>query len=144
VDPYRGELVGVEPRTLVAEPERPPRGVRVRAWSDGTTELRLSSPRPLVDAALAVAAMTLGAPRAARRIVRAQRVEVTPAAVFVRRRGGDAVLPRADALRVEVATTRVVIVGRDSQLVVADRLGYGEETLRWIALRLRRALEAAR
>ena len=144
MDPYRDGVVREQARARIAELSKPPRGVRVRAWTDGTTELRLSSSRPLVDYLLAVGAIILGAPRAARRIIRVQRVEVTPAAVLVRRVQGDAVLPRNDALRVEVVATRVAIVARHSHLVVADGLGYDAATLRWIAQRLRRALEAAR
>jgi len=125
VDPYRGGgVVREQARARVAEPEKPPGGVRVRAWNDGTTELRLSSRRPGVDIL--------------------QLVEVTPAAILVRRRQGDAVMPRGDAVRVEVVATRVAVMARDSHLVVADALGYDASTLRWIAQRLQRALEDAR
>lgn len=144
MDPYRDAVVREPARTRLAEPERPPRGVRVQAWNDGTTVLRLSSARPLVDIFLAAAAIVLGSPGAARRIARVQRVEVTPAAILVRRAQGDAVLPRGEALRVEVVATRVAVVARDSHLVVADGLGYGASTLAWIARRLQRALEEAR
>ena len=144
MDPYRDAAVREPARARVAEPEKAPRGVRVRAWNDGTTELRLSSGRPLADFVLAAGAMMLGAPRAAMRIARVQRVEVTPAAILVRRRQGDAVLPRADALRVEVVATRVAVVARDSHLVVADGLGFDAPTLQWIARRLQRAIEEAR
>jgi hypothetical protein len=165
VDPYRGELVRLEPRALVAEAERPPRGLRVRAWSDGTTRLRLGSPGVtlrrvvlgIVAAIFVVAsfeeafallfaagAVALAIPASTR-----VRIEVTRAAVLVDRRGGQCIVrPLSDVSTVVVSgsgdETRLDLQCGRERIQFANGLDYDEATLRWIAQRLRRALEAAR
>jgi hypothetical protein len=178
MSPYRDGLVRVEPRALVAEAEPPPRGVRVRAWSDGT--LRLLAPDLGRRAALfaggiavmvggGIAAVLAGVPSLAAIVtpigggclalsvhgfprdvpLEGERIEVTPAAISWRRSAVDnAVRPLTEVSGVVVtgagASARIELqLGRES-LQLADGLGYDEATLRWIALRLRRALEAAR
>jgi hypothetical protein len=170
--PYRAGHERVEgPRVVVAEPERPPRRVRVRAWTDRTTRIRLRAAGQLLarvgfgfltllfalagDAerelsrgvfgyALAVvfAVLTL-------RTFRAEQITVSPAAVSRRRW-----LRRAEVrLLADVSTVVVTGSGEETRLdlqigrerlQLAAGLGYDEMTLRWIAKRLRRALEAAR
>jgi hypothetical protein len=82
------------------------------------------------------------------RALAAEEIFVTPAAVLLRRR-----FARAQVrLRSEVSTVVVgggsagaqleLQVGRE-RLPLADGLGYDDAQLRWIARRLRRALEAA-
>ena len=171
MDPYRGELVRVEPRALVAEPERPPRGIRVRAWSDGTTQISLRKPTHL-SVQLFLSAVTLcllasaGDPllpndRAMCLISAAlpaffllrsfagETISVSPAALSRRRRLGRAeVRTLADVSTVVVSGSKEeprleLQVGRE-RVALADGLGYDEPTLRWIAQRLRRAIEAAR
>ncbi len=175
--PFRAEIVRAdEARVVLAEPERPPARVRVRAWSDGTTDVRIRSNRPLVErvgwwgAAAAFGAATMAAPfvecggvlgggaclivmgllaRWGMRASFGERVTVTPAALLRRRW-----LRRAAVFgRGEVSSVVVVGGGDEAHLEVqvgrervplADGLGYDEATLRWIAQRLRKAIEAAR
>ncbi len=179
MDPYRGELVRVEKRALVAEPEPAPRGVRVWAWSDGTLRMRLRfpdarrrarmfaagvacvvggfgsvlaiGPTALVIVLVAAAVVlirlaTYGLP--ADVPLEGEQIELTPAAISWRTK--DAVDTRALA---DVSTVVVTGAGADARLdlqfgrerlQLADGLGYDEATLRWIAQRLRRAIEAAR
>jgi len=177
VDPYRGELVRDEPRSLVAESEPAPRGVRVWAWSDGTLRMRLRSPQLGWRATLlaggfvamlgAVVAMLTGAgafvvlgPIGGGLAVIAtgglrkdvplegERLELTPAAISWWRSSRSDTRALAD-----LSTVVVTGVGADARLdlhfglerlQLADGLGYDEATLRWIAQRLRRAIEASR
>jgi len=83
------------------------------------------------------------------RTFRGEQITVSPAALARRRRFGRAEV-RALA---EISTVVVTGSGEDvrldlqcgrERLQLADGLGYDEKTLRWIAQRLRRAIEAAR
>jgi hypothetical protein len=172
VDPYRGELVRLEPRSLVAEAERPPRAIRVRAWSDGTARIRL---RPRAKMALpwivtvlfaaaaaavshlecsgfAVACGLFGAILAGRVAVRGslgETIVITPAALMSRKwPWRRRVFAIADVSTVVVTgvgdETRLDLQCGRERMQLADGLGYDEARLRWIAQRLRRALEAAR
>jgi hypothetical protein len=159
---------------IAEEERPPSRAIRVRAWSDATTRIDLRSPRPIVEragwwllsglcvaSALAAikicggwlfAAPTMAAAyfgqRGARAMAR-QRIVVTPAAVMCRRwMRGAQVFALADVQTVLVVGSDegaqlALHVGRE-QHPVAEELGYDEKTLRWIAQRLRRAIEGAR
>ncbi len=171
--PYRaalGRASSVAARALVAETERAPGGVRVRAWSDGTTRLELRRPARLIPR-LVFATPTLGALAAGAvaqpgdalryccvaalfavltlRTFRGERISVSPAAI-----ARECVLARAEVRALADVTTVLVsgsgrrafldlLVGRE-RVPLAEGLGYDEATLRWIAQRLRRAIEAAR
>jgi hypothetical protein len=174
--PYRPELVRVEgERVLLAETERPPARVQVRAWSDGTTELRLHSALYLVSrvglATLATLVTLVGAFAAAASAsaetvflllifvvvptlmmmhsFRGETISVSPAAVSRRRRFGRAdVRPLVDLDVVVVSgkreRTQLLLQAGDGPVALAEWLGYDDATLRWIAQRLKRAIEAAR
>jgi hypothetical protein len=168
--PYRRELTIAAPakRVVVAEAERPPRDVAARAWNDGTTRIRLR-PRGHRKARIGYSASALGLaalsltggesqvflPVAvflailALNAWRGERIVVTPAAVYRRRRfGRSEVRPLVDVSTVVVGSDdegpRLDLqLGRE-RVHLAAGLGYDEATLRWIAQRLRRAIEAAR
>lgn len=173
--PYRAAPIASSKRLELAEGERPPtRTIRVRGWSDGTTRIRVGAGAPAWRrfGLLAVAVVVLlFAPRVcsplcttlgplaffaafyclwrAARAFAVERIEVTPAAVLLRRGSGRArVLPRADVGTVVVVgngheVQLLLQVGRE-RLPIADGLGHDEAALRFVAQRLRRALEAAR
>jgi hypothetical protein len=170
--PYRAEVDRVdEKRVPLAESERAPRRVRVRAWSDRTTRMRLRGTSHLLSRVgfsfLTVMFGLMGFAEAEPRSIavgfvlatlflvltlrtfRAEQITVSPAAVARRRRFGRVeVRPLVDVSTVVVSGSgedaRLDLqVGRE-RLQLADGLGYDDRTLRWIAQRLRRAIEAAR
>jgi hypothetical protein len=172
--PYRGEIAPRGVVELAEDEAPPARSLRVRCWSDGTTRVWIGSARPLWeqvgtwafaaflgaasfhdlgDCGAGLQAMyLLGALWCARRGLHAsigERMMVTPAALLRRRwLRRTRVFPLAD-----VSTVLVEGAGKEARLElqigrermpVADWLGYELPTLRWIAQRLRRAIEAAR
>ena len=167
--PYRAEERHSEEALVVLpEPERPPPRVRVRAWSDRTTRMRLRpANHPLARVGFAMLTLvffvfvlepgdrdgaliltTLFAVLFARTF-RGERISVSPAALSRRgRSGGTEVRALADVSTVVVsgsgAGTRLDLQCGRERLALADGLNYDEATLRWIAQRLRQAIEAAR
>jgi len=168
--PYRPELVRVEgKRIILAEPEPAPLRVQVRAWSDGTTRLRLRSATYAVSrlglsaigllfGVVAVASIPLGEwPFFVMVAVvpvllmlhsfRGETISVSPAAVSRRRHLGRAEVRLLNDVSTVVVSghgenTRVDLQVGQERLELAAGLGYDEKTLRWIAQRLQRALEA--
>ncbi|MCA1665584.1 MAG: hypothetical protein LC659_15175 [Myxococcales bacterium] len=168
--PYRGELVHVDgARVLLAEATPPREGVAVRAWSDGSTRIALhvADRRVAVAgyAALLAACVSLGwtsmsgivfavaAAAVATMLLRTWRSEVitiSPAAVSLRRRLGPRDVRALDVVSAPLvdgggATARVELPCENgTPLAIGEGLGYDEAMLRWVAQRLRRAIEAAR
>jgi hypothetical protein len=170
--PYRAEVVRVDgKRELLAESERSPRRVRVRAWSDRTTRISLRGTSHLLPrVGFSFLTLVFGVmgfaeeePRSIAvgymiatlflvltlRTFRAERITVSPAAVARRKRfGRTEVRPLVDVSTVVVSgdgeDARLDLQCGRERVQLAQDLGYDEKTLRWIAQRLRRAIEAAR
>jgi hypothetical protein len=175
-DPYRASgAPSPGPIVELTEAEPPLRAVRVRAWSDGTTRLRITPKRSsflrfvawsiiglLVLSSLTtygrcetkpaslfflVAAFLLA--ERGMRGPRHVRITVTPAALQIRSGLWRAkVFALADVATVVVrgsgdGTHLELQVGRE-HVPFAANLGYDGAHLRWVALRLRKAIEAAR
>ena len=170
--PYRPELARVDGRRVaLAEAERPPQYVRVRAWNDGTMRMRLGVAKHFalritfgvlagslgmlalilgpLDMGFLFSLLALSCAVIVAGVSGGERISVSPAAIARRRRfGRGEVRALGDVSTVGVsgngAATRVALqLGRE-RLPLAEGLGYDEPTLRWIAQRLRRAIEAAR
>jgi hypothetical protein len=139
--PYRAEIVRAvdsERRVVVAEAERPPRRVRVRAWSDRTTRIRLRSVGELLPRlGFPFAALMFAWLGGVENDVRSNLAGYGIAAIFV--------VLWLRTFGAEQLTVSPAAVARRRRFRRAEvRLGYDDKTLRWIAQRLRRAIEAAR